>query len=375
MSNPTTNFLTGGVDLSSIFMPLSQGSAYSSNTGYTVNNSDLNTIFAKYVSGTKANPTGYTVNNIDLNNIFAKYITSQVGIQWNQRSFPNAGAVNVLATAGSYWIVGSSYNIYYSSNGGVNWSTSSYTPSNGNYYGIAGYSDGTLFCMSNSGNFYTSNNGGASWIYQQTVSNNAVGNAMVYSNGVFVNVFLYNSGALAAYSTDGTTWTYSTGYNPGLNASWWALATDGNSKLIATGYDDGFLSKSLTAYSSDNGVTWSQGADIPSGEGNTYPIAYGNGIWVAISSNSPTQTVVSSNFPPSWTTYSQSFFGSGITFCSPQGKFYVTDAISGIYSSSDGISWTEVLNSSDAPTLLEYNQTQDKFLGVSFNKQICFTSI
>jgi hypothetical protein len=46
MSNPTTNFLTGGVDLSSIFMPLSQGSAYSSNTGYTVNNNDLNTIFA-----------------------------------------------------------------------------------------------------------------------------------------------------------------------------------------------------------------------------------------------------------------------------------------------------------------------------------------
>ena len=73
MSNPTTNFLTGGVDLSSIFMPLSQGSAYSSNTGYTVNNTDLRYIFAKYVSGTKANPTGYTVNNIDLNNIFAKY--------------------------------------------------------------------------------------------------------------------------------------------------------------------------------------------------------------------------------------------------------------------------------------------------------------
>jgi len=72
MSNPTTNFLTGGVDLSSIFMPISQGSAYSSNTGYTVNNTDLRDIFAKYVSGTKANPTGYTVNNIDLNNIFAK---------------------------------------------------------------------------------------------------------------------------------------------------------------------------------------------------------------------------------------------------------------------------------------------------------------
>lgn len=372
MSNPTTNYLTGGLDLSSIFMPLSQGSAYSLNTGYTVNNSDLNTIFAKYVSGTKANPTGYTVNNSDLSDIFAKYITSQVGIQWNQRTFPNAGYVNVLATAGSYWIVGSSNNMYYSSNGGVNWSTSSYTPSNGNYYGIAGNSDGSLFCMSNSGKFYTSANGGASWTLRQNVSNSAVGNAMVYSNGKFVNVFLYNSGALAAYSSDGTTWTYSTGYNPGLNASWQALATDGTSKLIATGHD---INNTITAYSSDNGVTWSQGADIPNGAGNTYPIAYGNGIWVAISSNSSTQTVVSSNFPPSWTTHSQSFYGHGITFCSPQGKFYVTHRNSGIYSSSDGINWTEVLNSSDAPILLEYNQSQDKFLGVSFNNKICFTSI
>lgn len=84
MSNPTTNFLTGGVDLSSIFMPLSQGSAYSSNTGYTVNNNDLNTIFAKYVSGTKANPTGYTVNNTDLSDIFAKYSSKTTFTTTNQ---------------------------------------------------------------------------------------------------------------------------------------------------------------------------------------------------------------------------------------------------------------------------------------------------
>jgi len=374
MSNPTTNFLTGGVDLSSIFMPISQGSAYSSNTGYTVNNNDLNTIFAKYVSGTKANPTGYTVNNIDLSDIFAKYITSQVGIQWNQRSFPNAGYVNDLATAGSYWIVGSSYNMYYSSNGGVSWSTSSYTPNNGNYYGIAGNSDGSLFCMSNSGNFYTSANGGASWTFRQNIPNSAVGNAMVYSNGVFVNVYLYNSASLGAYSSNGISWTNSSGYNPSANitASYWALATDGNNKLVTTGYNN---VDAITAYSSDNGQSWNQGANIPSGGSNIYPIAYGNGIWVAISTNAPTQTIVSSSWPPSWTVHSQSIYGNDITFCSPQGKFYVSDANSGIYSSSDGINWTEVFNSSDAPIALGYSESQDKFLGVSFNKTICFTSI
>jgi|UniRef100_A0A6C0CXE7 hypothetical protein len=378
MSNPPTNFLTGGVDLSSIFMPLSQGSAYSSNTGYTVNNNDLNTIFAKYVSGTKANPTGYTVNNIDLSDIFAKYITSQVGIQWTQRSFPNAGYVNVLATAGSYWIVGSSYNIYYTSNGGENWNTSSYNPVNGNYYGIAGNSDGSLFCMSNSGNFYTSANGGASWTFRQSVPNSAVGNAMVYSNGVFVNVYLYNSASLGAYSSDGISWTNSSGYNPGPDtASWWALATDGNNKLVTTGYKDSLAvaGVAITAYSSDNGQTWTEGDAIPNGRGNTYPIAYGNGIWVAISNNAPNQTVVSSSWPPSWTVHVQSIYGDDITFCSPQGKFYVSYGNSGIYSSSDGINWTEVLNSSDAPFALGYNEYEDKFIGVSFNKAFCFTSI
>jgi len=373
MSNPPTIFLTGGVDLSSIFMPLSQGSAYSSNTGYTVNNNDLNTIFAKYVSGTKANPTGYTVNNIDLSDIFAKYI-SQVGIQWTQRSFPNAGNPTALATAGSYWIVSSSFNIYYTSNGGVEWSTSSYIPSYSPYYGIAGNSDGSLFCMSNSGNFYTSANGGASWTFRQSVPNSAEGNAMVYSNGVFVNVYLSNAASLGAYSSDGISWTNSSGYNPwSAPADWFALATDGNNKLVTTGIE--FGAGAITAYSSDNGQTWTEGDAIPNGGTNNYPIAYGNEIWVAISNNAPTQTIVSSSWPPSWTNYAQSFSGDDITFCSPQGKFYVTDGNSGIYSSSDGIIWTEVLNSSNAPFALGYNEYEDKFIGVSFNKTICFTSI
>ena len=74
MSNPTTQFLTGGIDLSSIFQPLSFGTAYSTATGYKIpNGQDLNQIFAAYVNGTKANTTGFQVNSNDLCNIFAKY--------------------------------------------------------------------------------------------------------------------------------------------------------------------------------------------------------------------------------------------------------------------------------------------------------------
>ena len=75
MSNPTTKFLVGGLDLSSIFQPLSLGTPYGTATGYKIpNGEDLNQIFAVYPgSGTKANTTGYQIGANDLCNIFAKY--------------------------------------------------------------------------------------------------------------------------------------------------------------------------------------------------------------------------------------------------------------------------------------------------------------
>lgn len=73
MSNPQTYYTVGGIDLSSIFQPLSLGSPYPYLTGYTVNGTDLNSIFAAYTSGQKAITTGYQVLGNDLNNIFEKH--------------------------------------------------------------------------------------------------------------------------------------------------------------------------------------------------------------------------------------------------------------------------------------------------------------
>lgn len=50
MSNPTTYFLVGGTDLSSIFQPYSGGTP-ADPTGFKVNGQDLNTIFEKYTTG------------------------------------------------------------------------------------------------------------------------------------------------------------------------------------------------------------------------------------------------------------------------------------------------------------------------------------
>ena len=76
MSNPTTNYTVGGLDLSNIFQPLVQGSAIGYNTNYTVSgHGDLSAIFAAYTGapGTQAPVTGYSVTGHgDLNTIFAR---------------------------------------------------------------------------------------------------------------------------------------------------------------------------------------------------------------------------------------------------------------------------------------------------------------
>lgn len=374
MSNPTTHFLVGGIDLSSIFQPYSLGIPYEIPTGYKVNEQDFNQIFAAYPGvGPKANITGYDVSGVDLCDIFAKYNSSQVGIQWTKRNFPNSGYVNGFATAGNYWIVGSNFNVFVSNDGGLSWNTSSFAVNNGNYYGIAGNTDGTLFCMSNSGHYYSSTDGGMNWTNRGNTPNSGVGNAMVYTNNTFVNVFLISATCLGAYSTDGITWHNSTGYNDD-STYWWNLGTDGCGNLIATGYTDNLLS-SVTAYSSDSGATWSQGPEITNGDANTYPITYGNGLWIAVASNAPNQTAVSTVFPPIWNYYQNDIYMDAITYCPTQGYFYATSINNGIYKSTNGQNWTNVLSSNDAPISLEYNETQDKFIGVSFSKSYCFTSL
>jgi hypothetical protein len=72
MSNPTTNYkISTGQDLGAIFQPLTSATK-APTTGFTVNGTDLNQIFAKYIPGSTQSPTtGFTVNGTDLNSIFS----------------------------------------------------------------------------------------------------------------------------------------------------------------------------------------------------------------------------------------------------------------------------------------------------------------
>lgn len=75
MSNPTTYYCVGSVDLSNIFQPLLFGKQITYDTNYNVPRyGDLKNIFAAYTGDKKADLTNYNVSGYgDLNNVFAKY--------------------------------------------------------------------------------------------------------------------------------------------------------------------------------------------------------------------------------------------------------------------------------------------------------------
>jgi hypothetical protein len=152
MSNPTTNFLVGGIDLSSIFQPYSSG-ARATATEYKVGGQDLNTIFAPYNSSLKkAIVTGYTtVNGSDLNEVFAK-----------KDPFTTTGTVEVDYQSNYYIIT-------FKSSGSITFVSSINDVSNASIICVAGGGGGGAgICLFQNLNpsFYAGRGGGGGGNYQ-----------------------------------------------------------------------------------------------------------------------------------------------------------------------------------------------------------------
>ena len=92
MSIAATKYITsGGKDLSSIFMPLSFGTQYPTETGYKLSTgADLNTVFCSKYSTTATNTSLLLSNNQDLSDIFDGY---------HPTGYINVGIVNPYVNA------------------------------------------------------------------------------------------------------------------------------------------------------------------------------------------------------------------------------------------------------------------------------------
>ena len=156
--------------------------------------------------------------------------------------------------------------VCYSSDG-VTWTQG--TLSNGSWSSVAyGQPSATAYFVAVSGKDFGGSQAsayspdGVTWTAGNTMPSNDVWSSVTYGGGKFVAVAgdSVTATTKAAYSTNGTSWTAAT--MPGAAAKWVSVSYGGNA-FMAFAYGS-----SRTAVSAD-GITWSEGPTISSGNWNT----------------------------------------------------------------------------------------------------------
>jgi hypothetical protein len=156
---------------------------------------------------------------------------------------------------------------------------------------------------------------------------------LAFGDGIFVGVGFSNVGSpgvptgFAASSTDGINWTART---PAAN-NWWQAVAYGNGLFVAVSRT-GTGNRIMT---SPDGITWTSrnSGNSPEFSG----VAYGNGIWVAIASSGTGGLTYTSVDGITWTERATAFGNESIHFAN--GKF-----VTGSYYSTNGLTWTIAIN-------------------------------
>jgi hypothetical protein len=206
------------------------------------------------------------------------------------------------------------------------------------------------------------------WELRNSTTNSAL-KAIAYANGTYVVAGVRE---LIINSTDGITWTST---NFGAHNSFYALAR-GNNRFVAVGHE---FSDPCPAFVSFDGTNW-VGYDMGIGGGIFNGITFGNGKFVAVAGSgiiltSPTgsnwtwqtsgtsqtlqgigfgnglfvaagdRVILTSPDAINWSVQSHpEFGGSGYALIYTNGFFWLTCDYGIIRRSSDGFSWTNVVN-------------------------------
>jgi len=166
--------------------------------------------------------------------------------------------------------------------------------------------------------------------------------ASIFTDGIYSiaygnNRFVAGGSGRIAYSSNGTTWTASTG--------------NSNFRVDGITYGSGLLGAYFVAvgssgtinYSSD-GISWTNVADNGFGTSSIYDVAYGGGRYVAVGDNGK---IAYSEAIGGWSQVTDSTFGTsliyGITYAA--GKFVAVGANGKMAYSTDGLTWTAVIDS------------------------------
>ena len=174
---------------------------------------------------------------------------------------------------------------------------------------------------------------GSSW-NTTFIGNNPAGFfEIAYGNGKFVATGSYYWNAQVASSTDGLSWTTGQGYT--FSMWYYPRISYGNGKFIVL--------TPFESYVSTDGVTWTYSVLPSFMQYKSFNVAFGNGVFAAVETGSSgSQTAVYSADGVTWTQASglPSTFGwNGIAY--GNGKFVAVSSNGKTAYSTDGSVWTE----------------------------------
>ncbi len=245
--------------------------------------------------------------------------TSPDGVNWTQQSLPvSTQWSHVSFSSGVFLAVSATGSIAATSPDGVTWTQRSLpqiaTQGSGNSVSVA--------LANNTGSVTPMMASTRKWI------------SSVYGGGKFVAITTGEVDDIAAYSTDGITWTDVS--LPAANS--WSAVTYGNGKFVAVGWDK-------AAYSTD-GITWNV-CTLPA-NAIWQTVTYGNGKFVTVSrrpasSSSITNVAAYSTDGITWTASTMPSNQNWLQVTYGNGKFVAVGANNGNWVgaySSNGITWT-----------------------------------
>jgi len=277
------------------------------------------------------------------------------GPQWTSRTVPDSRTWHAVAFGfDTFVIFGTNFGTsrpcsVYSTDGGVNWTTSPTTfPSLGGVGADVGvrermlaFGAGQFIAIGNNKEIYS--NDGINWTVGGANTFAGTPTSFFFDGTQFVLVCsatdkLYTSPGNGAY-TERTL--------PAGDA--WSAGGIGAGRLI--------VAASLATAKSDNGgVTWTAGGNLPADLGTgVWSIAYGNGVWVAVPGGSVTQLYYSTDGGATWA-LTNTLNASAQQYARVRyigGIFYVGEFSGGnsCYKSTDGITWTVANAFVSMPTL------------------------
>lgn len=279
-------------------LDLSTKEEYTSSSKISLGPIDLMAASVSFATGWSENPTGINMSNNALSYLNGRFFSG----------FGNTPEGGVVAI----------------SDDGINWQTTLSISGAGIYSFASG--NGVVVASSNWGRVFYSNDNGNTW--NESSYGSAPPLYVSFINGQFVGTLASSGTSVGArVSADGITW--STG---GPNIS------------------GGIVSNGTTMVSPNRTIN---GGPLVSADGNIwttpttppptapwYDVAYGNGVYTAVSSNgdiatsSDGNTWVTRSSPLSSASFSQVTFGGG--------KFIASGAGGAMLESTDGITWTAI---------------------------------